>query len=157
MNSVPYPKVGHPYTALLSVARAAVSAPQKAVTATRPTPAAPITPAKPAAKIAPTAPVAAKTAATPTVPVPLSAAQRAALDAQRRQQAEAEAARRKAAEQQAAERRQAEIAETWRQAHARVRDPYGHHDSEAKQAETSKDENYGWAVIHATIRQMRGY
>ncbi|KXU29950.1 hypothetical protein A0J57_18180 [Sphingobium sp. 22B] len=148
----PYPKVGHsPYAAIVSVARASLSTPPQVVTAARPSAA----PTVPAASVKPKP--AASVAAKAVTPPPLSAAQRTALDAQRQQQVEAEAKRRKAAEQQAAVRRQAEIAESWREAHARVRDPYGHHAAKENSEEVSKDDPHGWDAISAAIHASRRY
>lgn len=102
--------------------------------------------------IAPSA--AARVAAAPVVPPAMTAEQRAALKALSDQQAAAVEARRKAAEQLAAQKREAEIAESWRQAHARVAAQWGNRPTE--QAEDPKA-NHGWAAIHAAIRQRRGY
>ncbi|AEG50763.1 membrane protein involved in colicin uptake [Sphingobium chlorophenolicum L-1] len=89
-------------------------------------------------------------AATPQPKSTLTAADKAVLEGQRRQRIAAQVASPKAAAVRTAERRQAEIAESWRQVHAELHDPFGYDDRE------DPDANFGWAGIHAEIQARRG-
>jgi hypothetical protein len=85
--------------------------------------------------------------ATAPAPKPMSAAERAAADAERRRRLAANEVHRKEADRQAAEKQQAQIAADWKRAHARAA---GHHEPEDPRA------NHGWGAIHAEIRARRG-
>lgn len=81
-------------------------------------------------------------------PVP-TAADLAVLEGQRRLRIAAQAASQKAAVAKAAEQRRAEIAASWDDVHAGLRDPFGHRAAEDPSA------NHGWGAIHAEIQSRR--
>lgn len=104
--------------------------------------------AQPAASPKPVAKVV--KAATAPVPKPMSAAERAAADAERQRRLVAEESRRKEVQRQAELKRQADIRDSWAKAHSRVADPFGRNEPEDPKG------NHGWAKIHAEIRAQRG-
>lgn len=94
-------------------------------------------------------PVRAKAETAPT-PKVMSAAERAAVDAERQRRLSAEEARRKAIARRTAENRQAKINADWAEVHARAADPLALDEPEDPKS------NHGWGAIHAEIRARRG-